>query len=133
MHVPLTTFEKADLSFLATDQALSVEASDEHWIFDWSQNETEDYERFSMKDGSGWMARLVPLRNELLRGDLRGLTLGWLVDVANGEVADDAQEPEAPPDLAQLSAAQLALTEFLEIDCDLLTGVGPPQRQRARP
>jgi len=29
-------------------------------------------------DGTGWMASLMPLRSDLLRGDLRCLYLGWL-------------------------------------------------------
>jgi hypothetical protein len=33
-------------------------------------------------DGTGWMAALMPLRSDLLRGDLRCLYLGWLLQCA---------------------------------------------------
>lgn len=63
----------------------------------------------------------MPLRDELLGGDLRPLCLGWLAGVTAGEVGDNAVEPEVPPGMSQLSAAQQALMEFLEIDPDLVS------------
>jgi len=30
-----------------------------------------------MEEGVGWMTQLSPLREELLRGDLRPLYIGW--------------------------------------------------------
>lgn len=41
-----------------------------------------------------------------------------------GEVDDDAIEPPPPPGLSRLTAAQLSLAEFPEIDRDLLTAAG---------
>lgn len=81
-------------------------------------DESENYDRFSMDEGHGWMRRLAPLRDELLRGDLRPLYLGWLA--AAGELDDADREPEVPPGLANLSPAQQALAEFIEVDPDML-------------
>lgn len=120
LRVPLTTFRKAELEPFAKQYTLTIEASDEHWIIDWSLDESEDHERFGMEDGSGWMRRLVPLRDELLRGDLRPLYLGWLAAAASAELGDDALEPEVPPGLYALSPAQQALVEYVEIDPDML-------------
>lgn len=120
LRVPRATFGDEELEPFATAYGLRIEATAAHWIFDWSLEESEDDERFGMEDGSGWMARLAPLREELLRGDLRPLYLGWLAGATAGEVEDDAPEPPVPPGLAALSAAQEALVEFLEIDPDLL-------------
>jgi hypothetical protein len=120
LRVPLDTFRKAELKRFATKYALTIEASDEHWIFDWALDESEDYDRFAEDDGSGWMRRLVPLRDELLRGDLRPLYLGWLAGASSGELREDALEPEVPPGLSELSPPQQALVEFLEIDPDML-------------
>lgn len=120
LRVPLATFRRADLKSFATKYALTIETGDEHWIFDWSLNESEDYDRFAEEDGSGWMRRLVPLRDELLRGDLRPLYLGWLAGAGGGELLDGAVEPEVPPGLSDLSTPQQALVEFLEIDPDML-------------
>lgn len=123
LRVPHAMFSKAALKRFSTKYALTVDDSGSHWIIDWSLDESEDHDRFGMEDGSGWMGRLAPLRDELLRGDLRPLYLGWLAGVTAGEIGDNAVEPEVPPGMSQLSAAQQALAEFLEIDLDLLAAV----------
>lgn len=120
LRVPLSAFRKAELKPFATKYALSIEASDEHWIFDWALDESEDYDRFTEEDGSSWMRRLAPLRDELLRGDLRPLYLGWLAGASHGELREEALEPEVPPGLSELSLPEQALVEFLEIDPDML-------------
>lgn len=120
LRVPSGAFGKAELKPFAAGRVLTIEAGDAHWIIDWSLYESEDHERFAMEDGSGWMRRLVPLRDELLRGDLRPIYLGWLAGAAGGELRDDALEPEMPPGLPALSPPQQALVEFLEIDPDML-------------
>jgi hypothetical protein len=120
LRVPLATFGKGDLKPFATRHALTIEAGKEHWLIDWSLDESQDYERFSMEGGSGWMRRLLPLRDELLRGDLRPLYIGWLAAAGAGELRDTAPEPEAPPGLSTLSAPQQALVEFMEVDPDML-------------
>jgi hypothetical protein len=70
--------------------------------------------------GEGRLAPILPVRAELLGGDLRALYLGWLVAVQAGEVAGDAVEPPVPAGLRELSAAQRSLAEFLCLDPDLL-------------
>lgn len=79
------------------------------------------------------MGRLAPLRDELLRGDLRSLYLGWLAGVNAGEVDEMLTEPQPPPGLSRLSAAQLSLAEFLEVDEDLLAAAGLSDRQASKP
>jgi hypothetical protein len=118
LRLPLATFRKTDLRPFAAGAALTIEAGEEHWIIDWSLDESENCDRFGMEDGSGWMGRLVPLRDELLRGDLRPLYLGWLASA--GQLEDDMLEPEPPAGLSDLTVSQQALTEFIEIDPDLL-------------
>ena len=118
VRVPLSTFRKAELKSFASGHALTIEANKEHWIIDWSLSESENYDRFGMDDGNGWMRRLAPLRDELLRGDLRPLYLGWLA--AAGELDGDAIEPDVPPGLSNLSPPQQALVEFIEVDPDML-------------
>ena len=120
LRVPLSTFRKTELKPFATEYALTIEASDEHWIFDWALAESEDYDRFAEEDGSSWMRRLAPLRDELLRGDSRPLYMGWLAGASGGELREDALEPEVPPGLSELSQPQKALVEFPEIDPDML-------------
>lgn len=118
LRVPLDTFPKEALKPFAARHSLAYKATKTHWIIDWTLDDSKDYDRFAEDDGSGWMRRLVPLRDELLRGDLRPLYLGWLAGA--DALRDDALEPVVPPGLAELSPAQQALVEFLEVDPDLL-------------
>lgn len=132
LRVPLKTFTKSELKPFATRHSLRVEASNEHWIIDWSLDESEDYDRFGIEDGHGWMRRLAPLRDEMLRSDLRSLYLGWLAAAAEGELGDGALEPEVPPGLSKLSPPQQALVEFLEIDHDMLAAAMTGSAQISR-
>lgn len=118
LRVPLDVFCRAELDAFAVRHALDFDKTGAHWIIHWSLHESENYDRFGMDDGRGWMQRLLPLRDELLRGDLRPLYLGWLAGA--GELPDDEAEPEVPAGLSALSPAQRALAEFLEIDPDRL-------------
>ena len=101
--------------------AFAVTKTANFWILDWSFNdESGEHERFWHGDGDAWMGSLLPLRDELLRGDTRPLYLGWLARVCNEELADDDVEPPLPAGLQTLTPAQYALTEFLMIDPDWL-------------
>ncbi|MBW2096660.1 MAG: hypothetical protein JRI80_17455 [Deltaproteobacteria bacterium] len=109
---------------MAVPYMLDIKATKTHWIITWSLEESENYDRFGMEDGRGWMARLAPVRDELLRGDLRSLYVGWLAAVAGKMMDDEETEPLSVSGLGSLTAAQQALAEFLEVDPDLLAGAG---------
>jgi hypothetical protein len=66
------------------------------------------------------MASLMPLRSDLLRGDLRCLYLGWLRCAQDGGLDEDELEPPVTAGLEELSGPLHALIEFLEIDEDLV-------------
>jgi hypothetical protein len=57
-----------------------------------------------MEDGRGWMARLVPVRDELLRGNLRSLYIGWVAGVA-GEIISGRRYEEACSKLVDIAEA----------------------------
>lgn len=120
LRLPHEAIHQAVLEQFATDGALTFERSATHWIIHWALDEGQDDDRFANEAGQGWMGSLLPLRDELLRGDLRPLYLGWLAGVGACELDDDSLEPEVPPGMSQLSAAQQALVDFLEIDLDLV-------------
>ena len=89
-------------------------------------------------DDEGQIASLAPLRDDILRGDLRALYLAWLAAASRSagtgdeaEAWDDAEEdaavdgddliePPVPPGLGQLSAPLQAFVEFFDIDQDLV-------------
>jgi hypothetical protein len=120
LRVPKDAFDIKTLNAFKTKGAFNVDRSESHWILQWELSESEDDERFAMEDGRGWMGRLVSLRDELLRGDLRPLYLGWLAAASAVEIDEDVLEPPPPFGLSRLTAAQRSLVEFLEIDQDLL-------------
>ncbi|HET6179037.1 MAG TPA: hypothetical protein VFE61_19060 [Candidatus Sulfotelmatobacter sp.] len=82
-------------------------------------------------DGTGWMASLMSLRSDLLRGDLRCLYLGWLRYAQDEEFGQDDLEPPVPAGLGELSAPLHALIEFLEIDEDLVEVAAQASKSRA--
>jgi len=89
----------------------------DHVLLDLS-SDTEEPEYDEQSQGS--LAALSPLRAELMRGDLRPAYLAWLLAVNADDVDDDAEEPSVPAGLAELTAAQEAMIEFLRIDVDLV-------------
>ncbi|RJX30499.1 MAG: hypothetical protein C4531_08880 [Desulfurivibrio sp.] len=124
VRLPREAVDQKTLKAFCTSPHLEFEKLPEHWLLTWSLGETEDNDRFGYVEGTGWMARLAPLREELMRGDLRSLYIGWLRAITNEDADQEALEPMALQGLGQLTAAQQALAEFLEVDIDLLAGVG---------
>jgi hypothetical protein len=130
LRAPKSIFDIKTLNAFKTESAFTFHRSESHWILQWELSESEEDERFAMEDGRGWVGRLVSLRDDLLRGDLRPLYLGWLAGASAGEIDDDVLEPPLPPGLSQLTAAQRSLVEFLEIDQDLLVAAAHGDKQQ---
>jgi hypothetical protein len=124
VRLPIEALAKETAEAMAVRHILDFKATENHWVITWSLNESENYDRFGMDDGSGWMARLAPVRDELLRRDIRSLYIGWLSAVTREMMDDDETEPLPMDGLGNLTAAQQALAEFLEVDEDLLAGAG---------
>ncbi len=122
LRLPKEAIDQNTLEAYCIGPHLEFKASPEHWILTWSLGETDNYGRFNYVEGSGWMARLVPLRDELLRGDLRSLYIGWLKSVTEEDTNPDMLEPMALHVLEPLTTAQQALAEYLEVDKDMLAG-----------
>jgi hypothetical protein len=75
---------KTAATFCLGDSA-SFRSSGDYVILSFeSQIEDEDW-----VESEGWLASLIPLRSEILRGDLRCLYLAWLLCAQNGEIDDD--------------------------------------------
>ena len=129
VRLPLEAIDEKTLEPFCTTSHLTVEKLPNHWLLTWSLlGETEEYDPFDFVEETGWMARLAPVREELLRGDLRSLAIGWLRAVTTGEAGADAWEPAEVNGLQEWTGAQMALAEFLEVDKDLLAGAGMESR-----
>jgi len=124
LRLPSETLAKETVEAMAAIHTLDFKATKTHWIITWSLEESENDDRFGEEDGRSWMARLSPVRDELLRGDLRSLYIGWLAAVNSEMLDDDDLEPICVCGLGSLTAAQQALAKFLEVDPDLLAGAG---------
>jgi hypothetical protein len=128
LRIPLDALSRETANAFATGETFTIEASDGNWIIDWSLN-PEDGGYDGMDEGQGWMARLVSLRDEIMRGDWRPLYLGWLAAVEQEECGDDTLEPPVPAGLAKLSPGQTALIEFLGIDEDWVQAAAAGSRE----
>jgi hypothetical protein len=135
VRLPIEALAKETAEAMAVRYILDFSPTKTHWVITWCLEESQDYDRFGMEDGHGWMAQLAPVRDELLRGDVRSLYIGWLAAVTSGMMDDDDLEPLPVEGLGNLTAAQRALAEFLEVDQDLLagSGIGSPAFQDEGP
>jgi hypothetical protein len=117
LRVPARRVDVKALRTYFVGDAARAKVVGEYLILDLhSEDEEPDY----YEESQGSLGALVPLRIELMRGDLRPAYLAWLLGVQTDEVAAKDIEPPVPPGLADLTAAQAALVEFLRIDVDLL-------------
>ena len=77
------------------------------------------------------LGSLIPLREELLDGDLRGLYIAWLAsqktiwgydrnEIETEGEDDEHNAPPVPPGLAKPTTAQLALAELLQVPEELV-------------
>jgi len=92
--------------------------------------EIREYESYGWIEGEGLLDPLIPLREAILRGDLRALYLfwlrcamdraGWAEDEEGYESPEALVEPPVPPGLGQLDPALEAFAEFFAIDQDLI-------------
>ncbi len=119
LRFPRESIDEEMLIPYVIDDVLSFWYGNEHVILEWVLNDEEpdgDWGRVE-----GWMAQLVPVRDEIERGDFRALYLGWLSGASLDHVPKDEDEPPIPAGLGSLTPAQAALADFLQIDADFLS------------
>lgn len=78
--------------------------------------EFHDEEGDGWIEGEGWLPALLPLRDDILRGDYRVLYLAWLRALEMEDVLDSVAEPPVPPGLNRMSPALCKFVELFEID-----------------
>jgi hypothetical protein len=96
-----------------------------------SQDESGEYDEY-IETGESVMASLLPLREDIMRGDLRAFYLAWLAGVGD---EDESAEPPVPPGLSRLSGPLQCLADFIHLDEHLLQAAiqGEPQSSLAEP
>lgn len=131
MRLPRRFLDEATAGPYCHHDSAEVCVAGDSVILDLQRNELDSE---WIDDCSGWLAGLAEVRNELLRGDLRCLYLGWLAGVAGGVIDDTEPEPPRPPGLARLSAPLQRLANFLVLSPDLLAaGAGADDTEAPRP
>ncbi len=131
LRLPKKLLDPQTAASYCADQNFSCRQKDDHIVLSF-ESELEDYE---WDEGKSWLASLVPLRSDLMRGDHRAMYLGWLLAVQFQEIPDDAPEPPVPPGLGKLNAALDCLADFLGIDADLIAAAAErsPEQQVSSP
>lgn len=123
LRLPKALLSKETLAPYCLNEGLRGWTKGEHQIIEWRRDGEPPDE---WVEGEGWMARLMPIREELERGDYRALYLGWLYTARlDDELPEETSEPPVPAGLGKLTAAQRSLVEFLGIDEDFLAAAAP--------
>ena len=127
LRLPKGTIDVHDAQKYCDDHGeyLTVREGKEHIVVEFESIEEGGSE---WTDGSTWMPRLLPIRDQLLNGDPRALYLGWIApiwpvvgDYNNKDRDEFARlEPPVPPGLKVLDGPLKALAEFLRADSDVL-------------
>ena len=77
--------DRDDLRGEIRQQRVKPTPGDDHIVLVFDSHEEDG----DWVEGEGWLQRLLPLRNDLVNGDLRSLYLGWLAQWPGGELGDD--------------------------------------------
>lgn len=105
---------------MVVDEFASLTEQGEYVVLniEWNEEEPE----WGWIEGSGWLPRLMSLRDEILRADYRLLYLVWLNAITlEPGVLDTVEEPPVPPGLGQLSSGLKTFIELFELDDHLIT------------
>ncbi len=123
LRIPRGFLDVATVKAYCGGEVVSLRDGKEHAVLVFS---SEDESGDEWTEGEHWMSSLVSIRDELMRGDLRALYLGWLASISmrswddEDEEDDDEREPPVPPGLGKLSAPLRSLADFLRVDDELL-------------
>jgi len=114
---PKGVVNQADIDpFIREIDWVEVRTSGDNLIIDIQHHKDGGYDDWD--DGSGRLAALAPLRNDLLSGDLRLFYLLWLTAVQDELVPDDEIEPL--PGIGPLTGALEGFADFFGVDPDLV-------------
>lgn len=120
-RAPIRLLDPARVKPYLVEHFLQMHRAGSNLILDFL---VEDEEFMEWEEGEGRLPALLPVREEIMAGDLRALYLGWLSCAQFGVVEEDAIEPPVPPGLADLSPGLKALADFLMLDEPLITAAG---------
>jgi hypothetical protein len=113
LRLPKKLVDIAAIRQYEAEDFLDVWTEGDFVILDFrSEDESGDWD----EDDGSELASLIPLRADLMNGDLRSLYLGWLAAAQSGVLDDEDVEPPVPPGMKKLSASLQSLADTLRID-----------------
>lgn len=127
LRIPRRLVEVEALEPYFTGEANSLRIKPEHVILEFNSNEDAGSWQ---ADDEEWLSSMLPLREDLIAGDLRCLYLAWLIGVQGDEnefYEDEEVEPPVPPGLGELSPSLKAFADLLRIDADLIEVAAPKE------
>jgi hypothetical protein len=129
LRLPRRALDTKDVSSFCAGESLHIRKTKNFTILEFiSEGEGRDWE-----DSERWMDSLIPLRADLMRGDMRALYLGWLFCLQNQELSPHATEPPVPAGLAKLPAPLQSFAQFLGLERDLIRAAADRSRNLSAP
>lgn len=109
------------------DGVLKLTTTPDHAVLTFEWNDEEGGDWVDEEEAEGWLTVLLPIREQLLRGDLAPLYVAWLryacveygVYEQDREEAATVKEPPVPLGLRAANVASRSLVAFLGVDEDL--------------
>jgi len=100
---------------------IMLEEHGNHFVLEIQINDESDF--FEWVESDSVLGQLIPLREQVLQGDLRMLYLAWLKAIAmdDPEIIETEPEPPVPAGLKKLNASLQAFADFFEIDPHLIS------------
>lgn len=134
LRVPLAGLALAEVEPYHLDPGLDAWATANHLILHWSFGSDDGDWDYDADEGTGSLASMVLIRDELMNGDRRPLYLGWLLSIQQmfEDEEEDTFEPPVPPGLKTLSGPQRALVDFLQLDDHLLAAAAERSADRGK-
>lgn len=117
LRLPVPPFALESAKPYCAENCLSARGSKDHVVLNFLRDgdfSDEYYE--SIADCNGILDDMLPLRADLMMGDLRCLYIFWLTSLENESMEDRVEEPPVPPGLGNLSPPYLSFMEFFGID-----------------
>jgi hypothetical protein len=123
-RLPRRALDTKDVAAYSVGESLRMRKTKNFTILEFiSEGEGRDWE-----DSERWMDSLIPLRTDLMQGDMRALYLGWLFCLQNQELSPHATEPPVPAGLAKLTAPLQSLAHFVGLEGDLIEAAAERSR-----
>jgi hypothetical protein len=135
LKVPRAALALADVAPYRVEDVVETVVNEQHLLLDLQWNDEEGGEWIEDEEAQDWLSSIVPIRSDLLRGDLTALYLAWLHGAArefDPEEDEAPVEPPVPPGLRALSAPYQALCRFLDVD-ETLVAAAAEHSEKAEP